>query len=244
MHQAQIKRACGAAQLHAVVDGLRQASLIEPDAACKESIKVRRLARKIEVARAIQEGAAAFLKREYTFLAAFVVIAAVSLLIFVDYDVLDRFGEQHGELTDFPRTAAAYIFGALSSAAAGYAGMYIAVRANVRTAGKARDGLNPALRVAFSSGTVMGVTVTSSAERSARRAALVSGSAWAMSRQPAAAMAATRTREILIPTSAIVMPAPLYFTLAAIGATSCPLVFTEPTGSVAAQRPDPPSFDP
>jgi K(+)-stimulated pyrophosphate-energized sodium pump len=112
------------------------------------------------IARAIQEGAAAFLRREYTFLSVFVVIVAVALAVFVDYDVLDRFGPQHGELTDFPRTAAAYILGAVSSALTGYVGMYIAVRANVRTAAKARQGLNPALRVAFNSGAVMGITVT------------------------------------------------------------------------------------
>jgi K(+)-stimulated pyrophosphate-energized sodium pump len=113
-----------------------------------------------EIAKAIQEGAAAFLRREYTFLAGFVIIVAAVLVVFIDYDVLDRFGEQRGELTDFPRTAIAYILGAVSSALAGYIGMYIAVRANVRTAAKAREGLNPALRVAFSSGSVMGITVT------------------------------------------------------------------------------------
>jgi K(+)-stimulated pyrophosphate-energized sodium pump len=113
-----------------------------------------------EIAKAIQEGASAFLRREYTFLAGFVVIVAVILVVFIDYDVLDRFGEQRGELTDLPRTALAYILGAVSSALAGYVGMYIAVRANVRTAAKAREGLNPALRIAFASGTVMGITVT------------------------------------------------------------------------------------
>src|SRR5690606_5627931 len=55
--------------------------------------------------------------------------------------------------------AIAYVLGAIASASAGYVGMYIAVRANVRTAAKARVGLNPALRVAFSSGAVMGMTV-------------------------------------------------------------------------------------
>jgi len=75
------------------------------------------------IARAIQEGAAAFLRREYTFLSVFVVIVAVALAVFVDYDVLDRFGPQHGELTDVPRTAAAYILGAISSALTGYVGM-------------------------------------------------------------------------------------------------------------------------
>ena len=108
----------------------------------------------------IQEGAAAFLRREYTFLAAFVVVVVVVLALFVDFDVLDRFGDDNGKLTGLPRTAIAYLIGAVASASAGYIGMYVAVRANVRTAAKARLGLNPALRVAFSSGGVMGVTVT------------------------------------------------------------------------------------
>jgi K(+)-stimulated pyrophosphate-energized sodium pump len=113
-----------------------------------------------DIARAIQEGAAAFLRREYQFLAVFVVAVAVVLTIFIDYDVLDRFGEQTGQLTDAPRTAIAYVLGAITSATAGYVGMYVAVRANVRTAARARESLNPALRVAFSSGAVMGITVT------------------------------------------------------------------------------------
>ena len=109
---------------------------------------------------AIQEGARAFLQREYTFMAAFVVVVVIALAVFVDFDMLDRFGDDRGELTDLPRTAISYLIGAIASASAGYIGMYVAVRANVRTAAKARQGLNPALRVAFSSGTVMGVTVT------------------------------------------------------------------------------------
>ena len=108
----------------------------------------------------IQEGAAAFLRREYTFLAAFVLVVVVVLALFVDFDVLERFGDESGKLTGLPRTAIAYLIGAVASASAGYIGMYVAVRANVRTAAKARQGLNPALRVAFSSGGVMGVTVT------------------------------------------------------------------------------------
>ena len=113
-----------------------------------------------DIARAIQEGASAFLRREYTVLALFVAIVTVALIVLIDYDALDRFGEQRGQFTEFPRTGAAYVFGAVSSALTGYVGMYIAVRANVRTAAKAREGLNPALRIAFSSGTVMGITVT------------------------------------------------------------------------------------
>ena len=108
----------------------------------------------------IQEGAAAFLQREYTFIAGFVVLVTIVLAVFVDFDALDKFADGQGKLTDLPRTAISYLLGALASATAGYIGMYVAVRANVRTAAKARIGLNPALRVAFSSGTVMGVTVT------------------------------------------------------------------------------------
>ena len=106
------------------------------------------------IARAIQAGAATFLRREYTFLAAFVAVVFVILLIFIDLDVLDKFAG-----TDHRWTSISYIIGAVLSASAGYAGMLIAVRANVRTAAKAREGLNPALRVAFGSGTVMGMTV-------------------------------------------------------------------------------------
>ena len=106
------------------------------------------------IARAIQAGAATFLRREYTFLAGFVAVVFVILLIFIDLDVLDKF-----DGTDHRWTSISYIIGAILSASAGYAGMLIAVRANVRTAAKAREGLNPALRVAFGSGTVMGMTV-------------------------------------------------------------------------------------
>jgi len=115
------------------------------------------------IAALIQQGAAAFLRREYTFLAGFVAVVAVVIAIFVDFDVTGKFAElgivEAGELTGLPRTAIAYVLGAIASATAGYVGMFIAVRANVRTAAKARVGLNPALRVAFSSGAVMGMTV-------------------------------------------------------------------------------------
>ena len=115
-----------------------------------------------KIAAAIQQGAAAFLRREYIFLSGFVVVVAVVITVFVDLDVLDKFKDigEEGNLTDLPRTAIAYVIGAIASASAGYIGMNIAVRANVRTAAKARIGLNPALRVAFSSGAVMGITAT------------------------------------------------------------------------------------
>ncbi|MQA31865.1 MAG: sodium-translocating pyrophosphatase [Luteitalea sp.] len=115
------------------------------------------------IAALIQDGAAAFLRREYTFLAAFVAVVAVLIAVFVDYDITGKFAAlglvEAGALTGLPRTAIAYVLGGVASATAGWVGMYIAVRANVRTAAKARVGLNPALRVAFSSGAVMGMTV-------------------------------------------------------------------------------------
>ena len=111
------------------------------------------------IAEQIQIGAAAFLRREYTFIAVFVAVVAVVLLLFRDLDVLDKLDSGTGNLTDLPRFAIAYVVGAIASATAGYIGMYVAVRANVRTTAKAREGLNPALRVAFSSGSVMGMTV-------------------------------------------------------------------------------------
>ena len=112
-----------------------------------------------EIARLIQDGAAAFLRREYQILAVFVAAVAAVLVVFVDYDVLGRFPPAAGELVALPRMGIAYVLGAVASATAGYIGMYVAVRANVRTAAKARVGLDPALRLAFSSGTVMGMTV-------------------------------------------------------------------------------------
>lgn len=103
------------------------------------------------IGEAIKQGAGAFLRREYTSLLPFAVVVAVVLAI-LDYTVFDS-----GFAV--PATAISYVVGTICSASAGFIGMNIAVRANVRTAAAAMTGLNPALRVAFSSGTVMGVTV-------------------------------------------------------------------------------------
>ncbi|MCH8869697.1 MAG: sodium-translocating pyrophosphatase [Chloroflexi bacterium] len=107
------------------------------------------------IGKAIQQGAMAFLAREYTLLAGFVIVIAIILAVFIDYDVTGRVESDH----TIPSTAIAYVVGALSSALAGFIGMSIAVRANTRTTVKAMVGLNPALRIAFNSGTVMGVSV-------------------------------------------------------------------------------------
>ena len=104
---------------------------------------------------AIQRGAMAFLGREYRMLAMFVVVVTVILAVLIDWDVTDTVGSSR----ELPSTAISYLAGAVASALAGFIGMSIAVRANTRTTVKAMVGLNPALRVAFNSGTVMGVSV-------------------------------------------------------------------------------------
>ena len=107
------------------------------------------------IGKAIQDGSMAFLSREYRMLALFVVLIFVILAVFIDYDVLDKTGTDRS----VPSTAISYLVGAIGSALAGFIGMSIAVRANTRTTVKAMQGLNPALRVAFSSGAVMGISV-------------------------------------------------------------------------------------
>lgn len=97
-----------------------------------------------QISAAVQEGAAAFLSREYSILSAFVVAVALVIAIFLEW-----------------QTAICFVVGALTSAAAGYLGMWIAVRANVRTAAAAQRSLNDGLRVAFSSGSIMGMAVVS-----------------------------------------------------------------------------------
>jgi K(+)-stimulated pyrophosphate-energized sodium pump len=92
-----------------------------------------------EIAAAIQEGASAYLNRQYIVIAVIGVIIAVILGITLGVT-----------------TAILYVVGAVLSAAAGYIGMNIAVRSNLRTAEAARTGLNAALSVAFRGGAVTG----------------------------------------------------------------------------------------
>jgi K(+)-stimulated pyrophosphate-energized sodium pump len=101
-----------------------------------------------DIAALIQEGAMAFLGREYKVLAVFVAVAAVLLA------VANLSGQNQS-----PVIALAFVLGAVASGLAGYFGMRIATEANVRTTQAANKGLSEALDVAFSGGAVMGMSV-------------------------------------------------------------------------------------
>jgi K(+)-stimulated pyrophosphate-energized sodium pump len=106
-----------------------------------------------EIAGHVREGAMAFLNREYKVLAVFVLAVAILLA------VSNLVGESTAQAYKNPLVALSFVFGAVCSGLAGWAGMRVATAANVRTTNAARTGLNGALQVAFSGGTVMGMSV-------------------------------------------------------------------------------------
>lgn len=100
----------------------------------------------VEIATAIRQGADAFLSKQYRWVALFVALVAVLLFLT---------GQEQSKVI----APVAFLTGALISAMSGILGMKVATRANARTAWAANESLNTGLRVAFSAGSIMGMTV-------------------------------------------------------------------------------------
>ena len=95
-----------------------------------------------KIARAIKDGAMAYLKKQFSVVFPLMLLLAVGIYFTLGKDI-----------------AATFLLGAVFSAIIGYFGMWIAVKANVRTANNSLKGLNPALKTAFNAGTVNGMLV-------------------------------------------------------------------------------------
>jgi K(+)-stimulated pyrophosphate-energized sodium pump len=107
-----------------------------------------------EISGAIREGAAAFIKREYTTLAIFITVVAVLLGIFLPQPLW----EDHNLLLNL-QLPIAYMFGSFCSALAGYLGLNVATKANAKVASAAQGGINKAFPIGFRGGAVMGLSV-------------------------------------------------------------------------------------
>jgi len=103
------------------------------------------------ISNAIREGAEAFLKRQYRTIGALAVVLAIA--VFIGYHLSAR-------TAPFAlKTVLSFLVGAMCSALAGFTGMYVSIRANIRTAAAARSSLNKALQMALRGGAVTGLVV-------------------------------------------------------------------------------------
>jgi K(+)-stimulated pyrophosphate-energized sodium pump len=136
-HAVLIALICGAL---AVVYGLALTRWVLSQGAGTERMR--------EISAAVQEGAAAYLKRQYT------TIAGVAVVVFLLIGIAGTWTSDLGW-----KVAFGFLIGAVLSALTGFIGMNVAVRSNVRTAEAAKSGLAPALSIAFKGGTVTGILV-------------------------------------------------------------------------------------
>jgi len=107
-----------------------------------------------EIAEAIHQGAMAFLHREYKIIVWFIIIFGAMIALFLDHPATVDFNE--GIFL-----AISFVFGAICSLVAGYIGMKVSTIANVRTANAARKDIGSAFKIAFHSGSVMGLCLVS-----------------------------------------------------------------------------------
>jgi K(+)-stimulated pyrophosphate-energized sodium pump len=103
------------------------------------------------ISNAIREGAEAFLRRQYRTIGALAIVLAI--ILFLGYHLSPRTAPFAN------KTVISFLIGALCSAISGYTGMYVSIRANIRTASAARTSLNKALQIALHGGSVTGLVV-------------------------------------------------------------------------------------
>ena len=106
------------------------------------------------ISNAIKEGAEAFLRRQYQTIGLLSIVLAV--ILFVGYKIGPEYNRQFAT-----KTVVAFLLGAACSALAGFTGMYVSIRTNIRTASAARTSLNRAMQLALRGGAVTGLVVVS-----------------------------------------------------------------------------------
>ncbi len=110
------------------------------------------------IAQAIQEGASAFLQRQYTTIAYIGILVGFFIFLLYLWNPIAA-GSPEARLPLALRVAGGFLFGALLSAVAGVVGMWVSVRANLRAAAALRNGMIPALKLALQGGAVTGLLV-------------------------------------------------------------------------------------